>query len=86
MLASKHADHFPHYRRTQISSRSGVDRDRPTLADWVCRVGYCWAQVRRKLAEIVRTRPAPVAEEGLGLICELYQIEVVIRGGAPEST
>ena len=193
VLVSKYADHLPLYRQAQIFSRSGVDLDRSTLADWVgraafelrpvftalmadlkrstklfmdetrapvldpgarktrtgyfwalarddqawsgpappgvaftyapgrggqhaerilqgfggvlqvdgyagynrllapdrvgpqVRLAYCWAHARRKLVEIVRTGPAPVAEEGLGLIRALYQIETAIRGGTPAS-
>ena len=40
----------------------------------------CWAHARRKLIEITRTGPAPIAEEGVNLIRELYAIEADIRG------
>ena len=31
-------------------------------------LAYCWAHARRKLIEITRTGPAPIAEEGVALI------------------
>lgn len=46
-------------------------------------LAYCWAHARRKLIEITRTGPAPVAEEGLALIRDLYAIKAEIRGSAP---
>lgn len=42
-----------------------------------------WAYARRKLIEITRTGPAPIAEEGVVLIRELYAIEAEIRGSGP---
>ena len=38
---------------------------------------------RRKLIEITRNGSAPIAEEGVALIRELYAIEADIRGSAP---
>jgi len=46
-------------------------------------LAHYWAHARRKLIEITRTGPAPIAEEGLALIRELYAIEADIRGGDP---
>ena len=43
-------------------------------------LAYCWAHARRKLIEIMRTSPAPIAEEGVTLIRELYAIEAAIKG------
>ncbi len=40
-------------------------------------------QARRKLIEITRTGPAPIAEEGVALIRDLYAIEADIRGSDP---
>jgi transposase len=39
VLISKHCDHTPLYRQSQIFARHGVDLSRSTLADWV---GACW--------------------------------------------
>lgn len=47
-------------------------------------LAYCWAHARRKLVEITRTGPAPIAEEGVRLIRELYAIEADIRGLDPD--
>jgi hypothetical protein len=46
-------------------------------------LAYCWAHARRKLIEITRTGPAPIAEEGVVLIRDLYAIEAEIRGREP---
>lgn len=50
------------------------------------RLAHCWAHARRKLVEITRTGAAPIAEEGVKRIGELYQIEADLRacsGNAP---
>lgn len=44
---------------------------------------YCWAHARRKLIEITRTGPAPIAAEGVSLIRDLYAIVADIRGSDP---
>lgn len=46
-------------------------------------LAYCWAHARRKLVEITRSGPAPIAEEGLSLIRDLYTVEAEIRGRDP---
>ena len=46
-------------------------------------LAYCWAHARRKLIEIARNKSAPIAEEGLKLIRDLYRIETDIRGQQP---
>ena len=56
------------------------DRAGPTI-----RLAYCWAHARRKLFEVARNSTAPIAEDGLKRIAELYKIEAVIRGLAPEA-
>lgn len=43
------------------------------------RLAYCWAHARRKLVEITRTGSAPIAEEGVRRIGELYRIEAELR-------
>jgi len=47
-------------------------------------LAYCWAHARRKLIDITRAGTAPIAEEGLRLIRELYAIEADIRGLHPD--
>lgn len=46
-------------------------------------LAYCWAHARRKLIEITRTGSAPIAEEGVTLIRDLYAIEADIRDSEP---
>ncbi|EKE18227.1 MAG: hypothetical protein ACD_10C00078G0002, partial [uncultured bacterium] len=46
-------------------------------------LAYCWAHARRKLIEITRTGLAPIAEEGVVLIRDLYAIEAEIRSSDP---
>jgi len=46
-------------------------------------LAYCWAHARRKLFEVARSSTAPIAEEGLKLIRDLYRIEADIRGQCP---
>src|SRR5690606_31755992 len=48
-------------------------------------LAHCWVHARRKLIEITRTGPAPIAEEGVALIRDLYVIEAEIRGSDPAS-
>ena len=44
----------------------------------------CWAHVRRKFFDLSVAGPAPVAEEALRRIGELYDIEADIRGSPPD--
>jgi transposase len=48
-------------------------------------LAHCWAHARRKLIEITRTGPAPIAEQGVALIRERYSIEAEaeVRGSDP---
>lgn len=46
-------------------------------------LAYCWAHARRKLVEITRAGTAPIAEEGVRLIGDLYAIEADIGGLDP---
>ncbi|MBY3476179.1 IS66 family transposase [Rhizobium laguerreae] len=48
------------------------------------RLAYCWAHARRKLVEITRNGAAPIAEEGVRRIGELYRIEAELRGLDPQ--
>jgi transposase len=66
-------DGYAGYNRLIAPERSG-----PGI-----QLAYCWAHARRKLIEITRTGPAPIAEEGLALIRDLYAIEADIRGSDP---
>ena len=43
----------------------------------------CWAHVRRKFFDLTSSNPAPIAEETLRRIGELYDIEKELRGKPP---
>ncbi|WP_310622411.1 IS66 family transposase [Flexibacterium corallicola] len=47
-------------------------------------LAYCWAHARRKLFEVARNKSAPIAEQGLRQIGQLYKIEERIRGQSAE--
>jgi transposase len=55
----------------------GLDQARITLA-------FCWAHVRRKFFEVAEGGDAPIAEEALRRIAELYAIEKATRGSSAE--
>jgi transposase len=44
----------------------------------------CWAHVRRKFFDLAAAGPAPIAEEALRRIAELYAVEDRIRGAPPD--
>lgn len=68
----------------QVDGYAGYNRlIAPDRAGPGIRLAYCWAHARRKLVEITRPGPAPIAEEGVSLIRELYRIEAEIRGLPP---
>lgn len=50
------------YNRLIAPERTGPD----------IRLAYCWAHARRKLIEITRNGTAPIAEDGVKRIGELY--------------
>ena len=64
-------DGYAGYNRLIQSDRAG-----PTI-----RLAYCWAHARRKLFEVARNSTAPIAEDRLKRIAELYKIEAGIWGG-----
>lgn len=66
-------DGYAGYNRLIAPDRIGPD----------IQLAHCWAHARRKLIEITRTGPAPIAEEGVTLIRDLYAIEADIRGSDP---
>lgn len=49
------------------------------------RLAYCWAHARRKLVEITRNGTAPITEDGVRRIGDLYRIEAELRGLDPEA-
>lgn len=66
-------DGYAGYNRLIAPDRIGPD----------IQLAHCWAHARRKLIEITRTGPAPIAEEGVTLIRDLYAIEADIRCNDP---
>ena len=65
----------------QVDGYAGYNRlTAPDCAGLGIQLAYCWAHARRKLIEITRTGPAPIAEQGVTLIRELYTIEAAIKG------
>lgn len=67
----------------QVDGYAGYNR--LLVPDRTIRLAYCWAHARRKLIEITRMGPAPIAQEGLRLIRSLYAIEAEITGMDPEA-
>ena len=70
----------------QVDGYAGYNRlIQPDRTGPVIQLAYCWAHARRKLFEVARNSTAPIAEDGLKRIAELYKTEAGIRGGAPEA-
>lgn len=72
---SLQVDGYAGYNRLIAPDRIGPD----------IRLAYCWAHARRKLVEITRNGSAPVAEDGVKRIGELYRIEAELRGLDPQA-
>jgi hypothetical protein len=68
-------DGYAGYNRLIGPDRIGLDM----------RLAYCWAHARRKLVEITRTGAAPIAEDGVRRVGELYRIEAELRGRDPDA-
>lgn len=68
-------DGYAGYNRLIAPDRIGPD----------IQLAYCWAHARRKLVEITRNGTAPIAEDGVKRIGELYRIEAELRGLNPEA-
>jgi transposase len=69
----------------QVDGYAGYNRlIAPGRVDAGIQLAYCWAHARRKLIEITRAGTAPIAQEGVRLIRELYAIEADIRGLHPD--
>lgn len=67
----------------QVDGYAGYNRlVRPDRAGKI-QLAFCWAHARRKLHEIAKDSTAPIAEEGLKRIAELYRIEANIHGRSP---
>lgn len=68
-------DGYAGYNRLIAPERVGPD----------IQFAYCWAHALRKLVEINRNGAAPIAEDGVKRIGELYRIEAELRGLNPKS-
>ncbi len=64
----------------QVDGYAGYNRlIQPDRAGPAIQLAYCWAHARRKLFEVARNSTAPIAEDGLKRIAEIYKIEAGIR-------
>lgn len=68
-------DGYAGYNRLTKSERKGSPIE----------LAYCWAHARRKLHDVAKNSTAPIAEEGLKRIAELYRIEAGIKGASAEA-
>ncbi len=65
----------------QVDGYAGYNRlIRPERTGQPIRLAYCWAHARRKLHDVAKNSTAPIAEDGLKQIAELYRIEADLRG------
>lgn len=71
-----HADGYAGFRDLYERRKSG---EAPTILE-----ASCWAHARRKFFDMTMSNPAPIAEEALRRIGELYDIERAIRGEPPD--
>ena len=70
----------------QVDGYAGYNRlIQPDRAGPPIQLAYCWAHARRKLFEVARNSTAPIAEDGLKRIAELYKIEAEVRGLSSEA-
>lgn len=68
----------------QVDGYAGYNRLLKRVDQGV-QLAYCWAHARRKLYEVAQNSTAPIAEEGLRRIAELYRIEADIKGLSPDA-
>jgi transposase len=71
-----HADGYAGFRHLYQPSKLG---EAPPVLE-----AACMAHVRRKFFDLTVSGPAPIAEEAIKRIGELYDIEALIRGAPPE--
>ncbi len=80
VLVSKHADHLPLFRQSQIYARQGVNIERSTLASWVGKAAYELRPIHDALLAHLKTSsklfmdetPAPVLDPGRGKVKKGY--------------
>ena len=90
VLVSKHADHLPLYRQSQILARSGLNIHRSTLADWMGVAGFHLGPVVDRLAEHLKASTklfmdettAPVLDPGRGRTKTGYLWALMTEAGA----
>ena len=70
-----HADGYAGFKELYAAKKPG---EPPPIVE-----AACWAHVRRKFFDLTTNGPAPMAEEALRRIGELYDIEKAIRGLPP---
>ncbi|WP_245494946.1 IS66 family transposase [Rhizobium ruizarguesonis] len=70
-----HADGYAGFRDLYEPQKPGSP---PTIPE-----ASCWAHARRKFFDLTTSNKAPIAEEALRRIGELYDIERTIRGAPP---
>jgi transposase len=71
-----HADGYAGFRDLYEPRKPG---ELPTVLE-----ASCWAHVRRKFFDLTTSNPAPIAEEALRRIGELYDVEKAVRGEPPD--
>ena len=73
----------------QVDGYGGYNRltkpNRPGRRNEPIQLAYCWAHARRKLYEVAKNSTAPIAQDGLNRIAELYAIEADIKGQSAEN-
>jgi transposase len=72
-----HADGYAGFRDLYEPRKPG---EPPTIVE-----ASCWAHARRKFFDLTTSGTAPIAEETLHRIGELYDIEQAIRGAPPDA-
>ena len=63
VVVSKHADHLPLYRQSQILTRHGVKIERSTLAQWVGAAAAELQPLHDRLVELLRASPKLFCDE-----------------------
>jgi hypothetical protein len=83
-MAARRTDAGLRWHASQVDGYAGYNRlIAPDRFGPGTQFAHCWAYARRKLIEITRTGPAPIAVAGVALIRDLYAIEAETRSGDP---
>jgi transposase len=79
--AERPVSHLEHFKGVlQVDGYAGFER--LTIKGDII-LAACWAHTRRKFYEVAQATNAPLAEEALRRIGELYAIETAVRGQQP---